>query len=261
MAGPFRSLEHRLDRRLARLELGRKTPFVADGRRKPTLVQQVLQGLEGLHTDAQGLGERIRARGNEHELLEVERVLRVRAAVDHVHHRHREDVGARTADPAEQRHPCVRGSSLRGGERDAQDRIRTETRLVLGSVELDQRLVESALIVRVQPADGSGDLRLDVPDRPQHALAAIDPLVPVAQLDRLEPSRRGAGRHRSPAQSARVEHDVDLDRRIAAGVENLTSMHPRNCGSAHRNSSLARSKYRSCSASPSSANDFPSSAA
>ena len=89
-------------------------------------MQQVLQGLEGLDADPQRLGEGVRTGRDEHELLEVERVLGVRTAVDHVHHRHRENVGARTADPAEERNPCVRGRRLRNRQRDAEEGIGAE---------------------------------------------------------------------------------------------------------------------------------------
>ena len=46
-------------------------------------------------------------------------------------------------------------------------------------------------------------------------------LVAVAQLDRLVRAGRGAGRHGGAAHGAVLEHHVDLDRRIAAAVEDL----------------------------------------
>ena len=46
-------------------------------------------------------------------------------------------------------------------------------------------------------------------------------LVAVAQLDRLVRAGRGARRHRRAAPHAALEHHVDLDRRIAAAVQDL----------------------------------------
>ena len=55
----------------------------------------------------------------------------------------------------------------------------------------------------------------------QDALAAVARLVAVAQLDRLVRAGRGARRHGRPADRAVVEDDVDLDRRVAARIEDL----------------------------------------
>ena len=76
--------------------------------------------------------------------------------------------------------------------------------------------------------------------------------IAVAELDRLELPGRGARRHGGAPDLARVDLDVDLDRRVAARIEDL----PRADGCdprAHRSISFAASKYRSCSSSGSSA--------
>ena len=185
----------------------------------------------------------------------------MRAAVDDVQHRHGQDVRAHAADPAVQRHPCVRGTGLRGRERDSEDRVGAEPRLVRRPVELDQPEVERTLILRIEAGDRVRDLRVDVPHRGEHALAPVGARVTVAQLDRLELPRRGARRDRGPADRARLEHDVDLDGRVPARVENLPRLEPGRSRTHHRDSSLARSKYRSCSCGPSAENVFPSPAA
>src|SRR5690606_16573597 len=47
-------------------------------------------------------------------------------------------------------------------------------------------------------------------------------LVAVAQLDGLARTGGGAGWHRRPAAVAGIQRDVGFERRIAAGVEDLT---------------------------------------
>ena len=66
----------------------------------------------------------------------------MRAAVEDVHHRHRQDVRALAAEVAPQRQPLLGGRGVRGGQRDAEDRVGAEPRLVRRAVELDQRAVE-----------------------------------------------------------------------------------------------------------------------
>ena len=56
----------------------------------------------------------------------------------------------------------------------------------------------------------------------QHALPAKVALIPVAQLEGLIDPGRRAARHRGPEQLVRLQ--VDLDRRIAAAVDDLTGV-------------------------------------
>ena len=148
----------------------------------------------------------------------------MRAAVDHVQHRNGQRHRRVAAEPEIQRLARFGGGCLRGCERGAEDRVRTEAPLVGRPVEVDQRAVEAFLIGCVAPAQRLGDLAVDVADRLQDGLAA--PRRPaVAELDRLVDAGRGAGRDDRAAERAGVEPDVDLDRRIAPRVDDLPSAH------------------------------------
>ena len=92
------------------------------------------------------------------------------------------------------------------------------------AVERDQHAVERRLVGGVLPADGGRDLAVDVVDRARDALA--DPIrAAVAQLDRLELAGRGARRDGRAAPRAGVQAQLDLDRRVAAAVEDLAGVH------------------------------------
>ena len=56
-----------------------------------------------------------------------------------------------------------------------------------------------------------------------HALAAVA-VAAVAQLDGLVLARRRARRDDGPPLRARLQHDLDLDGRVAARVEDLSSL-------------------------------------
>ena len=58
-------------------------------------------------------------------------------------------------------------------------------------------------------------------------------LVAVAQLVRLVTPGRSAGRRARAAERAILEMDIGLDRRAAAGIENLARRHARYSGSRH----------------------------
>ena len=173
-----------------------------------------------LGAPAQRLAEAHRADRHDHELLEVDVAVGVRAAVEHVHHRHRQHVRVGAADVAVQRHAALLGDRLRRRERHAEDRVGAEPALGVGAVERAQLGVEDPLVGGVEPGDRVADLAVHVRDRVLHALAAVADLA-VAELDRLVRAGAGAARHRRPAAGARDQLDLDLDGRVAAGVQDL----------------------------------------
>ena len=86
-------LEDRLDRRLGRSEVRREAAFVADPGLEAAIVEHPFERVVDLGAHAQRLGEARGPRWNDHELLQVDRVVRMNAAVDHVQHRHRQGRG------------------------------------------------------------------------------------------------------------------------------------------------------------------------
>ena len=178
--------------------------------------------MKGLGAPTHGVGERRRADGHDHEFLEVDRIVGVGAAVDHIHHRGRQDARRRAADIAVKRQ--ARGVSGRLGDckRDAKNGVGPEPRFVRRAVEGDHRLVDLELILGVEPGHRIEDVAIDGLDRSQDALAAEPALVAVAQLHGFARSGRGARRNGGPAHGAVLENHIDLDRRIAAAVEDFT---------------------------------------
>src|SRR3546814_3238935 len=101
------------------------------------------------------------------------------AAVDDVHHRHRQGARRDAADIAIERHAERIGGGLRGGEADAEDRIGAEAALVWRAVEVDYRLVEFALVLGIEADQRLSDIAVHGVYRPDSTLAAIDPLVAI----------------------------------------------------------------------------------
>ena len=95
-----------------------------------------------------------RADGHDHELLEVDGVVGVHAAVDDVHHRYGQDVGVGAADVAVERKLELVGRGLGDGQAGAEDRVGAEASLVVGAVEVaelgvDESLLEASMPVKV----------------------------------------------------------------------------------------------------------------
>src|SRR5437870_3207993 len=115
---------------------------------------------------------------------------------------------------------------MRYCQRNPQQRIRAQPRLVGAAVEADQLLVEPHLVERISPRDRRGDHAVDIGDRLQDTLPAIARRVAVAQLDRLVGPGRGPGRDDRLTLRPTLQARGHLDRRVAPGVEHLPGMDP-----------------------------------
>ena len=164
---------------------GAKPPSSPTGSTGPGRGQDALERVVGLGPPPQGLGERGRPDGQDHELLDVDVVVGVLATVDHVHHRHRQDVGVGPADVAVEGDLELVGRGLGHGQGDPEDGVGPDPGLVVGAVGVDQLPVDVALVEGVEAEQQVGDLTVDEPDGVEDALAAVA-VAAVPQLDGLE---------------------------------------------------------------------------
>ncbi len=111
------------------------------------------QGVENFRTAAQRFRKGFGADRHDHEFLEVDRVVGVHAAVDDVHHRHRQGPRRGAADIAIQRHVAGLGGGLGDRERHAENGIGAKTLLIGRTVQSDHGLVDLDLLLGVHAAD------------------------------------------------------------------------------------------------------------
>ena len=222
VAGLLDRLHDEVERGLRALQVRREAALVADIGVVAGVLQALLQRVEDFRAPAHGVAQRRRADRHDHEFLEVDRVVGMRAAIDDVHHRHRQHVRVRAADIAVERQAGGFRRGLGDRQRHAEDGVGAEPALVRRAVELDHRLVDVDLVLGFHAADRLEDLAVDGLDRLLDALAEIARAA-VAQFDRLMRAGRGAGRNRGAAHRAVLEHDVDLDGRVAAAVQNFAA--------------------------------------
>ena len=175
-----------------------------------------------LGAPAQGLLEGGRTDRRDHEFLHVDATVSVSAAVDDVHHRHGKNVGVGATEVTEELETSRFRSSLGDCKRNAEQRVRAQTRLARGAVEVEKGLVDGPLLDGVEADDGGCDLVEDGVDGLLDALAAVAGAT-VAKLDGLVLTGGGAGGYCRPGQGSVVQRDLDLDRGVATGVEDLAS--------------------------------------
>ena len=145
------------------------------------------------------------------------------AAVEDVHHRHRQRhrlAAIKRREVLVERHASGRGGRARQRHRHAEQRVGAEPALGRRAVERDHRLIDRALVGLAAPQQRR-NLAVDVRHRLGDALAEVARLVAVAKLERFAFARRRARRHGRAADDAGIERHFGFDCWIAARVDDL----------------------------------------
>ena len=127
-------------------------------------MQHALEGMVDLGAPTQALGKARGAHRHDHELLEVDVIVGMHAAVEDVHHRCGQQMSVDAAQVLAQRQASRLGSGAGNGQRHAQDGVGAELGLVGGTIRSDQRGIDGALIEGIEAHDGIGALVVDVLD-------------------------------------------------------------------------------------------------
>ena len=227
IAGPIAGLFDRLHQQVAGrvvAQVWRETALIAHGGAHAPLLQQALEGVEHLRTHAQRLAEAGGPMGHHHELLEVEAIGGMGAAIDHIHQRHRQQGGHRAAQIAVEGQADAIGCRPGGGQAHRQNRIGPQGRLVIGTIQLQHRRVHGALIQGGKATEGRGDLLFDVVHRLQHALAAVAAAA-IAQFMGFMGAGAGAAGHHRPAAGPALQQHLSFHGGGAPGIEHLPGHH------------------------------------
>ena len=203
----------------------RKAALVAHGGRETLLFEQRGERVIDLRAHAQTATECCGAHGHDHELLHVQPVVRVRAAVEDVHHRHGQRHGLCAAQKPVQRDALAAGRRFGAGHGDGERRVGAQDGLVIRAVERDHRAVHGEQVARVHAAQRLVDAGGDILARAAYALAVIELHVVVAQLQRLELAGGcAAGRDGGAGDAVRKPY-LRLDGRVSARIEHLAPEH------------------------------------
>ena len=219
---PSRALNRphqQLQRLLRAFEIRRKAALVAYAGGKPLLQQQRFQRAIAFRAHSHRAGKIVRAGRDEHEFLNIDIVIRVPPAVEHVHHRTGHFARHCAAEPAVNRHSrgvCRRRSDCNGR---GEHRVCAEARFVLRSVQRDHRRVDRALIRRIHAGQRIRNLDVDRANGVQNILSA-ERFAPVAILMRLVTAGGCARRCIAIAGRAAFEHRFARDGRIPPRIEN-----------------------------------------
>ena len=206
---------------LIALQVRCETALVADSGGVALALQQLLKAVEYLGTPAKGLTEGRRTHGHDHELLSIHRIRCMRAAVQDVHHRHRQAVGIGTAQETIQGNAQRLCSSLAAGNGHCQNGIGAQLCLVLCTVSRQHSGIYRINILGIHSLQGIVDDGIDILYGLGNALAAELCLVIVSELDGLELTGGcTAGRCTSSHSTIRQIY-LCLYRRISSGINDF----------------------------------------
>ena len=206
------------------VQRGRKTALIAHRGGQLAALENLLQRVEHLGAHPQPFGKRLGAARHNHELLHINWRIGMRAAVDDIHHRHRQHVGIEPAQMPIQRNLQCRRRRARHRHGNAQHGIRAQLGLGLGAIQLQQRVIHRLLLARVHPGQRLGHQRIHIFDRLLHPLAQIALGIAIAQLQRFIRAGGRAGRNRRAAQRAARQLHIGFKGGIPARIKNFTGV-------------------------------------
>ena len=228
---------------------------------RPRSWSVLLERVEDLGAHRSASAKRRRADGHDHELLEVDGVVGVGAAVEDVHHRHGQHVRGLAAQVALQRQPRLRRRGVRDGERDAEDRVGARGGTCSACRRGRSAPVEPGLVggvARRARASAISPLTLATAlrARPCRRSASSPSRSSIASSSPVEAPDGTAARPAAPERSA----ELDLDGRVAPAVEDLAGVDASRSGSwrprpTGRPSPPAAPSRRARARSPSSSSD------
>lgn len=179
--------------------------------------------MENLGTHAQGVMEGLGTQGHDHEFLDVEVVGSVHAAVDDVHHGSGQHFGVDAAEIVVKGLAGVQRGNPGAGHGGTQNGVGAKVGLVVGVVEVNERIVDGDLVENIHADEGLGDFTVHMLDGVQHAFAAITLLVAVTELEGFAGTGGGTGRNRGAGDDSGLQRNFNFNGRVTAGIENLTA--------------------------------------
>ena len=184
--------------------------------------------MKRLGDGAQAFAERRQAQRQDHEFLEINRGIRMRAAVDDVGHRHGQHFGVRPAQIFEQRLVQRSGGGLGVRQGHGENRVGAELGLRFRAVKLEHRAVHRQLVAGIKADQLGSDDGGDVFDGLLHTLAEITFLVAVTEFDGLIFAGAGAAGHRRATERAATQRHVHFHCWITARIENFARLYLMN---------------------------------
>ena len=153
--------------------------------------------MEYFRTHAQRFSEVLGANRLNHELLNINVVISVLAAVDDVHHWYRHGILASStvqfSNVLVQWDALGSSGSLGSSQRDSQNSVGTELGLVFSAVQVDHQGVQATLVSSVETDQGFTDRTIDVGNGLQNAFAHVTGLVAVTKFQSFAGASGGTG--------------------------------------------------------------------
>ena len=145
------------------------------------------------------------------------------AAVQNVHHGHRQLIAGHAAQETVQGHIQRDGGCAGRGDGDGQDGVCAEVGLILGAVGFQHSGIDGVDVRGVHADKGLVDGGVDVLHGLADALAAETALIAVAQLQSLKFAGGSAAGGSAAADGAVRQPNLGLNGGVAAGVDDLAA--------------------------------------
>ncbi len=177
--GLFNGFQHHLNGFFVGFQIGGETAFITHIGGLSAVFQHPLQGVEHFRPPTQGFAETGSAYGHNHELLEINGIVRMFSAIEDVHHRNGQPMGMNAAQIAEQLYTVLLRSRFGTSQGYAQNGVGAEVPLVFRAVQLNHTCIDNVLTVYGIAIQFLRNGLVDGLHRLQHALSFVQTLIVI----------------------------------------------------------------------------------
>ena len=172
--------------------------------------------MEDLYAPSQAFREGRSAYRHYHELLEIYLIVRMSAAVQDIHHGHRQCPGVGAAYIPVQGQAGAYGARFGRSKADSEDGIGAQLAFVFGAVQLQQHFIYARLVCNIPAQYFLRDELVDILYSIQYAFSQVGTFIAVSQLCSFVDACGCPGGYRCSSHSAVFRENIDLYGRITS---------------------------------------------
>ena len=221
----FHSLQNYINSFSIAAQVGSKAALITQSSAKALGFQKCLQVMINLCVHAQAFAKGFCTYGHNHELLDIHVVISVLTTVQNVHHGHGQLLRSYAAKIQVQGQTYGRSSGFSHSHGYTQNSICAQTALVRSAIQTNQQLVDFGLSSCFQANNSFCDDVVNIVNCFGNTLAHVAFSITITQLHSLVYTGGCTGGNSSATNSAILQANLNLYGRIAARVQNLTSIY------------------------------------
>ena len=223
VTGYFNRLQNHFNGFYIGFKVGCKSTFIAYIGWMTCFFQYIFEVMKNFRTPAKRFWKGLSPNRHDHKLLKIDGIVGMTSSIQNVHHGHRKRECIYTTYITVKRHARFLGCGFGNCQRNTKNGIGAQLGLVFCTIKFNHVIVDAFLIGNIPTFKCIRQNCIHMFNRLKNGLAHVKRLIAISEFHRLVCAGWSTGRHSSAAHESVFSIHINLDGRVATGVENLTT--------------------------------------